>query len=63
MKKRFKVYSMGILVLEDIIADNLKRSLRSNEKFHSKINSLNNDEVTIFKDPKTGRQWEFERIM
>ena len=62
MKKRFNVYSMGVLILEDIITDNLKRSLKRNKTFFSKINNLNNDEVTIFKDPKTGRQWEFERI-
>ena len=62
MKKRFNVYSMGVLILQDIIADNLKGSLKNNTTFLSKIDNLNHDEVTIYRDPNSGRQWEFERI-
>jgi len=63
MKKRFNVYSMGVLVLKDHVLDNLKNSIRCNKTFTTKINNLTYNEIAIFSDPDTGRQWEFERII
>jgi len=63
MKKRFNVYSMGVLVLKDHMLDNFKNSIKRNKAFTKKINKLTYNEIAVFSDPDTGRQWEFERII
>lgn len=62
MKKRFNVYSMGVLILRDLKQEDLKASIRRNKNILNRINNLSSNEITMLLDPDTGRQWEFERI-
>lgn len=62
MKKRFNVYSMGRLILKDQNLDSFKSSIRLNQAFLQKVRNLNYNEIVFFKDPDTGRRWEYERI-
>ncbi len=62
MEKRFNIYSQGTLILKDDTLMNFKKSLR--EKHIAKeLKKLKANEMFIYFDPDSGRQWEYERVM
>jgi len=62
MKKRFNIYSQGVLILKDDRLRNLKMSLKG-KGIKKAIKNLRSNEMFIYFDPETGRQWEYERVM
>lgn len=62
MKKRFNIYSMGVLVLKDDTLVKLKKSLNK-KGIQKEIDVLARNELFIYHDPDTGRQWEYERVI
>jgi len=62
MEKRFNIYSQGILILKDDTLMKFKKSLRQ-KGIQSELDQLKSNELFIYFDPDTGRQWEYERVM
>ncbi|RKD88337.1 hypothetical protein [Mangrovibacterium diazotrophicum] len=62
MKKRFNIYSEGTLILKDDRLSNLKMSLKG-KGIKKAIKHLKSNEMFIYFDPVSGRQWEYERVV
>ena len=62
MKKRFNIYSMGRLILKDSTLERLQNTIERNQQTLKELKNLKSDEICFYRDKKSGRSWEFERV-
>ena len=61
--KKFNIYSMGKLIIKDSTLDSLRKGKFNRHPAFSQLENLGFDEICSFNDRKTGRNWEFERVL
>lgn len=62
--KKFNIYCKGCLIIkEDESLINIKSELKKDKTFVSDLNKLKTGESLLYMDPKSLREWEYERVL